>query len=1046
MPSTSFPPLRARRLPGLLAMSLATLALSSQAATGPASAAVAKVSLPATPTWVSVANKGLALKTGLLTGNASAAQPVHIAVSLNLQDLQGLQSFVKNSHTRGNLLYGQVLTSAQFNARYAPTVAQAQAVTSYLASQGFTNIKVAGNNAVISADGTAGIAQTAFNTHIVAFTWQGKSLYVNNTDVQVPSALNGIVLSVAGINNIQAVHLHNHPSPSVHQDLFPSRTVASATKARAGTTQPKGLMMVTPKAGAATTHSGYTGPDYEVSYDANSVTPAYATTIAIVSAGTDLLNVIPQLRLAERVNGQPVVPTKIIQVAPVPATQTPDNDGEWDLDSQASTGIAENLNQLLFYNTTSLDDADLILATNQFAVDNVAQIGNMSYGGCEAEEIAPLGDIGGTEQTFIQAVAQGQTWFASTGDTGSTCGSPVNTGYPTGVPDPEYPATSPNVVAAGGTTLSSDASFNYVSEAAWIGGGSGTSEVFASPSWQVASGVAPAATVTGAVGTLPTGTATGVPDSEAGAGRATADVSMAADPASGLSTYVLGEAETIGGTSLASPLSAGSYARLQSAHCNTLGFGSPQFYALDTTTGLMSTAKGFNDITLGGTDGTYVTTTGWDDPTGFGSFDIAAVNAALPATTCTLNHKPVAVLSADTTGGTGPLNVTLNGTKSSDPDNDSIVQYVVDYGDNTNLVIQTTPVFPTHDYALPGNYLATLSVRDSAGNASLPVTLPITVYGIPQGCTLPGETLITSPAGVADAEMGIDLAAEQDDLLNTYFAEPANLVNKLVVTIKVNNLTGGPMPAFRWVTYFNIPENSNNYYVDMDTSTGTPTYDYGIHTSLATPAASLTTYMPLGTLDAASNNNPDGTITLILDKSAIGLKTGDVLSGIVTSVRTSSPNDPTGTQPLGVGLTQDTGAATQTYTIVGNDVCAQDIANPPTGPTTGGGTTTPTSGGTTTPTSGGTTTPTSGGTTMPTSGTTPTPTSGGTTPTPTSTPTASSPPDTGLSPVVVTPTESTASNNVGRGGAGALGWLVLLPLSAGALRRRKVKAKAPPAA
>ena len=958
----------------------------------------------ATPGWVSVNNKGLSLQSGLAASAAPSAQALHIAMSLNLQDFPGLQAFIKSAHTPGNKLYGQVLTTAQFNSTYAPTAAQAKAVTDYLAGQGFRNISVAPNRALITADGTVGVAEAAFNTHVVDFTWQGKSLYANTTDVQVPTGLNGAVLSVAGLNDIQWMHL-------------PARTVVVG----AGTT--------TQAAGTATAHPGYTAPQFADAYDANSVTPAYGTSVAIITGGDDLSHVIPQLRLAERATGRPPVPVQIFNVVPVPTTADAEADGEWDLDSQSSTGIAENVNQLLFYNGAGLDDASIIAAATKFATDDIALAGNMSFGGCENLNVQS-GELPAYEQAFAQAAAQGQTWFASSGDEGSACPVVANTGTPAGVPDVSYPSSSPNVVAVGGTQLMADGNNAYVTEAAWLGGGGGISNIFAPPQWQTDSGAVPSATAAGAAAGLPVpattiaGGATGAPTTEAGVGRGVPDVAMSGDPYSGLITIVEGTTETVGGTSLSSPLAMGAYARMQTAHCNKLGFGAPQFYALDTAKGMDSLATSFNDVTSG-TNGMYMAGTGWDYTTGFGSFDVAAVNKALPAAAgCTLGQRPVAKLASDHAAGSTDETVIYSGTGSSDPDGNQLVQYSLDYGDNSDLTIQNSPVFAAHAYQYPGTYTPTLTVRDATGNASLPVTLPITIIGPSQACTAPGQVVGTSPAGVNVGTEGMDIAMGEDDLTSVSMSEPESLTNKLVVTIKVNNLsaTPTPMPAIRWATYFNVPGDANNYYVAMVTSDGAaPTYEYGLHTVLSYKASYLSTFTTLGALDATSTYTSDGTITLVLDKSKIGtgLKSGQMLTNIIGQTLYSVPDDPTGAIPAGsgAGKQQDSASQLLTYTLLGPNACDAVVVSPPI------------SGNTPAPASTMTPTPATGS--MPPSGSS-------STPTPTSTPSsASNPPDTGLSPVAPTPTESVSGNNTGRGGAGAFGWLVLMPLSAAALRRRK---------
>jgi subtilase family serine protease len=63
---------------------------------------------------------------------------------------------------------------------------------------------------------------------------------------------------------------------------------------------------------------------------------------------------------------------------------------------------------------------------------------------------------------------QGITFVASSGDTGTV----------------EYPSTSPNVLAVGGTQLSTDASGDYLSESTWSGSGGGISTAESQPSYQ----------------------------------------------------------------------------------------------------------------------------------------------------------------------------------------------------------------------------------------------------------------------------------------------------------------------------------------------------------------------------------------------------------------------------------------------------------------------------------------------------------------------------------------------------------------------------------
>ncbi len=78
---------------------------------------------------------------------------------------------------------------------------------------------------------------------------------------------------------------------------------------------------------------------------------------------------------------------------------------------------------------------------------------------------------------------------------------------------------------------------------------------------------------------------------------------------------------TVGGTSLASPLSLGVWDRLESGHANGLGFASPQLYALNG-------GAAFHDVTLGD-NGPYPATPGYDLATGIGSFDVAKAESLI---------------------------------------------------------------------------------------------------------------------------------------------------------------------------------------------------------------------------------------------------------------------------------------------------------------------------------------------------------------------------------------------------------------------------------
>jgi subtilase family serine protease len=260
--------------------------------------------------------------------------------------------------------------------------------------------------------------------------------------------------------------------------------------------------------------------------------------------------------------------------------------------------MAGTVKHLYIYDTTSLTDSDLALEISRWATQDVAKAASASLGECEVFPYLD-GSMLADDNSFLEAAAQGQTFFASTGDTGSFCpaGAGEN-GVPAGAPMVNYPAASPYVVGAGGTTLLTNSDGSYNSEITWYAGGGGISQFEYCPSWQSTAAVVSCQD-----------SSKGIPD-----------VAMDADPYSGANVYVDGAVEIVGGTSLSSPLSLGAWARMISAK-SKLGFAAPHLYALynGTTTPGSYPTGGFHDIQTGA-NGLFSALPGWDFTTGLGSF------------------------------------------------------------------------------------------------------------------------------------------------------------------------------------------------------------------------------------------------------------------------------------------------------------------------------------------------------------------------------------------------------------------------------------------
>jgi subtilase family serine protease len=539
--------------------------------------------------WSATATQAISVLNAVNLGAVPSSQTLTVRVALQAHNTAQLAQAIAA---------GQRFSDAQLLSQYAPTSDEVSQVVSYLQGQGFTNVTVAPNHLLVSADGTAAQAQKAFNTTLTSFSLNGKKLFANTAPAFVPSSLGGIAIAVLGLNN--AARMASGPTACFPTDPAPA-----------------GVPCV----------RDYDAHAIQTFYDAGSTPAASNTTVAVMAEG-DVSQTVTDLRYAEAQQGLAQVPVTVVQVG----LSSPDTSGvgEWDLDTQSSTGIAGGVKSLYIYDTTSLTDSDVANEYSKWESDNLAQLGNSSFGECEYAAYLD-GAMKADDQTLMFAAAHGQTMFASSGDNGSACPIvPANGAPASGAPMVAYPASSPWVVSVGGTTAVSNNDETYLGETAWNAGGGGLSQFENATSWQQ-----PVQLTTGI---LAAGNLRGVPD-----------IAMAADPnAGGYIVYVQQPlaflngscgpgACGIGGTSEASPLAMGVYARVLSAH-PSLGYAPAHFYHnYQTYEGNETLVQGppptesyggFHDIVTG-TNGLYTGLPGYDYTTGLGTFDINALNQTI---------------------------------------------------------------------------------------------------------------------------------------------------------------------------------------------------------------------------------------------------------------------------------------------------------------------------------------------------------------------------------------------------------------------------------
>ena len=545
----------------------------------------------ATPTaWASTDTKAFISPSRTLALAATpqvelaAGETAHIVVSLKLRNEAELKQLAHDVNDAGTPRYRKYLTHAKFLTDYAPTEAQVQKVVAHLRKSGFINIRVTPNRVLISADGTAGAVKTGFNTPLVHYQLNDRAGYANTAPAQVPQELSGIVGSVLGLQNVARAH-----SMIYHGSTTQGQTLAAAKSAS----------------------KGHSPTEFPGLYDIGSTPTASGTTVGIITEGgvsqaTQDLNTFTSAKNYAAVNVQ-AVPTGDPNGN---YADDPDGEDEWDLDSQSIVGAAGgSVNQLIFYmgDDNASGNTGLTQAFNQAVSDNLAKVINVSLGWCEADANAD-GTMQAEDAIFTTAVAQGQTFSVSSGDEGVyECN---NRGYPDGSTyTVSWPASSPNVIAVGGTTLLTTSANKYSSETVWNEGLDQNGKLWAS---------------TGGISSYESAGAWQAVVSQSGS-RVLPDIAFDAAQSTGALVYVNGQVEQIGGTSLASPIFVGFWARLESANSNSLGFPAASLYSA-----ISGNATLVHDVVSGnnGYQGYgYKAAKGWDYPTGWGSLDISTLGA-----------------------------------------------------------------------------------------------------------------------------------------------------------------------------------------------------------------------------------------------------------------------------------------------------------------------------------------------------------------------------------------------------------------------------------
>jgi pseudomonalisin len=504
-------------------------------------------------------------------GPAREVDRVHLAIGLNYRHEAELVSLVDAQGDPGSPYFHRFLSPAQFAGYFAPGVSEYNRVLATLRRAGFTIARTYRNRTTIDVDVAAPIAARYFSTTIHRVEQPAYGLrYENLTPAFTPPDLAADVRGVAGLSNVVTMHTFNHRGP----------------RHRAG-------KVVGPLFGP---DAGY-GPAAFVGAYAMPAASGYlgsGRTAGIVIDASFLPSDFESFMNYFKIPAFASIPIAVDIDGGPPASST--DSVEATLDVEAIGGISP-MTTIDVYELPSLADSNLIDAYSVAVQDDQVDTLNSSFGGCETKQSA-FNKL--AEAIALQGSALGITFHASSGDSGYIA-------YGCVAASVNSPATLPHFVAVGGTQLNINPRSGAVtSEVGWSdasgASGGGISVEFALPNYQHHLRNA----LTG--------------------GRNVPDIAFDASPGTGMSFYYQGGFNgPIGGTSLASPIFGAALAQINELDNSRAGFVNAAIYASFAKYGY-AVKRGwhFRDE-IGGFNGLYFATRGYDLMTGIGSPNVTAL-------------------------------------------------------------------------------------------------------------------------------------------------------------------------------------------------------------------------------------------------------------------------------------------------------------------------------------------------------------------------------------------------------------------------------------
>jgi len=343
-------------------------------------------------------------------GAVADAQPVTrilLVLQRSAEQEAALRQLMEEQQSKNSPNYHAWLTPERFGQQFGPADADVQAVTDWLTSRGFQNIKVTKGKTVVEFSGNAGQVRNAFGTEIHKYNLKGEEHFANASDPQIPAALAPVVRGIRSLHNF-------HPKAQ-------ARHLGSFRRMENGEIRP--LFTFTDVNG---TFYGVGPADFAKIYNIPTTTATGAgQSIAIVGQSNINLQDVTDFRAMFGLPAYAAGQLNVILNGPDPGLVSGD-ETESDLDVEWAGAVAPAATiNFVTTQTTQTDSTFGVDGSAVYIVDNnVAPILSESYGSCEAGLLT--GGNAFYNSLWQQAAAEGITVVISAGDNGSAGCDPLS--------------------------------------------------------------------------------------------------------------------------------------------------------------------------------------------------------------------------------------------------------------------------------------------------------------------------------------------------------------------------------------------------------------------------------------------------------------------------------------------------------------------------------------------------------------------------------------------------------------------------------------------